>query len=135
MAIFYSATPISMLPINTWGNLFPYRSYAKNTALYGKHVQELFCTWAFHVPFFIYRERNWLLTKWISLVSVQNIVTMVAAKHRAPTLTWISLAIQPLSQQKNTYNKGNKQLQENQSAQSRFTVSIKNKVQHLSWLC
>lgn len=31
---------------------FPYRSYGKNTALYCKHVQELFCTGAGHVPFF-----------------------------------------------------------------------------------
>lgn len=46
-------------------------------------------------------------------------------------LMWISLAIQPLSQQNNTYNKENKGLQENQSAQSAFTVSTRNKVQHL----
>lgn len=31
---------------------FPYRSYGKNTALYCKHVQELLCTKAGHVPFF-----------------------------------------------------------------------------------
>lgn len=31
---------------------FPYRSYEKNTALYCKHIQKLFCTGAGHVPFF-----------------------------------------------------------------------------------
>lgn len=31
---------------------FPYRPYGKNTALYCKHIQELFCTGAGHVPFF-----------------------------------------------------------------------------------
>ena len=48
---------------------------------------------------------NWVLRKWISLVSVRNAVPRVAPKQRAPTATCNSLAGQPRSQQRNTCRK------------------------------
>lgn len=48
---------------------------------------------------------NWVLRKWISLVSVRKAVPRVTPKQKVPTATWASLDGQPCSQQKNTCRK------------------------------
>lgn len=48
---------------------------------------------------------NWVLRKWISLVSVRNAVPRVTPKQRAPTAMCASRASQPHSQQRKTCGK------------------------------